>query len=91
MALTFDGMPCAICDQPLGTDQPKIATSHFIADQTDPLWRFSDAAMHYECFQAWKHRQEFVAKYNETIGKIVWGNGKRHHMKADGTIESHWF
>lgn len=71
MALIFDGMPCAICDQPLHEDHPMVATSHFIADETDPLLRFSDAAMHYECFQRWEHRHEFVAKYNETVGKIV--------------------
>jgi hypothetical protein len=70
------------------TDGPLVATSHFIGEPTDPLWRFSDAAMHYECFQEWEYRQEFVDKYNATIGKIVWGNGTRHHMKADGLIES---
>jgi hypothetical protein len=87
MALIYDGMPCAICKQPLDINHPRVATSHFIGDPSDPLWRFSDAAMHYECFQTWEHRHKFVAKYNETPGKIIWGNGTRHHMKADGLIE----
>jgi hypothetical protein len=46
---------CALCDLVIENDQ-FIATSHFIADTTDPLWRFSDAAMHQSCFLAWKGR-----------------------------------
>ena len=88
MALIIDGMTCPICDQPLDIDGPLVATSHFIADPSDPLWRFSDAAMHYDCFQRREHRQEFVDKYNASLGQIVWGNGTRHHMNADGSIES---
>ena len=88
MALIYDGMTCAICEQPLDIDGPLVATTHFIGEPSDPLWRFSDAAMHYECFQKWEHRQEFIDKYNATMGKIIWGNGTRHHMKVDGSIES---
>jgi hypothetical protein len=40
------------------------------------------------CFQNWAHREEFIEKYNNSMGKIVWGNGTRHHMKSDDTIES---
>jgi hypothetical protein len=81
-------MPCAICRQPLDTEGDYIATTHFIGDPNDPLWEFSDAAMHYDCFQQWEHREEFVTKYNSTMGTIVWGNGTRHHMRPDGTIQS---
>lgn len=88
MALLFDEMPCAICKQPLSRSARRVATSHFIADESDPLWGFSDTAMHYECFQKWEHREEFVDKYNSSLGEVVWGNGTRHHMKADGVIES---
>lgn len=59
---------------------------HFIADRTDPLWRYCDSAMHRECFLAWHRRLEFVEKYNATIGQQVWGNGTRHRMALDGTI-----
>jgi hypothetical protein len=88
MALMFDGMACAICERPLDTKCAFVASSAFIDEPSDPLWRFSDAAMHYDCFQRWEHRREFVNKYNATMGSIVWGNGTRHHMKADGSIES---
>ncbi len=65
-----------------------VATGHFIADSTDPLWRFSDAGMHKDCFLGWDQRQEFIDKYNETIGSITWGNGTYHQMKDDGAIVS---
>jgi hypothetical protein len=88
MALIYEGMACAICEQPLDIAGPLVATTHFIDDECDPLWRFSDAAMHYDCFQTWEHREAFVKKYNETIGQVVWGNGTRHHMNADGRVIS---
>ena len=43
---------CALCGELLG-DGEIVATTHFIGDRNDPLWRFSDASMHYECFQRW--------------------------------------
>jgi hypothetical protein len=67
MALIYSGMPCAICGEPLDIHGPRVATTHFIGDETDPLWRFSDTAMHYSCFQEWKHREEFVKKYNDSV------------------------
>lgn len=88
MALVFEGMPCAICGHALDLYVRFVSTSHFIADEGDPLWRYSDAAMHSECFETWKHRSEFIDKYNNTIGQITWGNGTRHHMNADGSIDS---
>lgn len=88
MALIYDGMTCAICGHPLDIKGPIVATTHFIEDKNDPLSPCSDAAMHYTCFQNWKHREEFVRKYNDTVGNIVWGNGTRHHMMSDGIITS---
>jgi hypothetical protein len=43
--------------------------------------------MHPSCFAGWEHGAEFVALFNSTQGKIIWGNGKRHQMLSDGTIE----
>ena len=63
-----------------------VGTTHFIADETDPLSKCSDAAMHRHCFLAWQHRAAFVAKYNATVGQQVWDNGTRQRMEADGTI-----
>ena len=77
---------CPLCQAVLLAGQDLVSSSHFIESQTHPLWRYSDAAMHYGCFQAWEHRETFVAEYNRTIGHITWGNGTRHQMQADGVI-----
>jgi hypothetical protein len=87
MALIIGGKStCSICDDLLGDGDDLVATTHFIADKTDPLWRYSDSAMHRICFLSWEHRLKFIEKYNETIGQIVLGNGTRHRMQLDGTI-----
>jgi hypothetical protein len=77
---------CSICGVVLNEDDDLVATTHFIADQNDPLWRFSDSAMHRSCFLEWEHRLGFVKKYNDTIGAITWGNVTYHYMEADGHI-----
>ena len=87
MALVYEGIKCPLCGDIIDLKSRYVATTHFIADQNDPLWRYSDAAMHYGCFQNWEHRTAFVAKYNDSIGQIIWGNGTRHQMQKDGTIE----
>jgi hypothetical protein len=63
-----------------------LATSHFIADRNDPLWWFSDSAMHRSCFLTWQDREAFVAKFNQLVGGITFGNSTYHHMESDGTI-----
>jgi hypothetical protein len=79
---------CSICDQVLAPDQKRIATTHFIESPSHPLWRYSDSNMHYDCFQDWAMREEFVSLYNSTIGRIRWGNGTRHEMASDGVVRS---
>lgn len=86
MALIFSGKTeCSICCVVINNDDI-IATTHFISDSNDPLWRFSDSAMHKSCFLNWQQRQSFIDKYNETVGKIIWGNGSYHKMEANGHI-----
>ena len=89
MALIFLGKTqCALCSAILIAGDELVATTHFIADPSDQLWRFSDAAMHKECFLNWEHMQEFIDKYNAVVGSITWGNGTHHHMTDDGRILS---
>ena len=90
MALIYKGIKCAICGREIDITRKGsyVATTHFIGDPNDPRHRFSDAAMHYDCFQEWPHRTEFVEKYNSTIGRTVWGNGTHHLMHPDGRVES---
>ncbi len=61
---------------------------HFVAERDDPLWQFSDVAIHRRCFRKWEMRDAFVARYNAEIGSITWGNGTHHEMQPDGTILS---
>jgi len=63
MALLDPGMPCPLCGKPLRGGEDIVATSHFIADASDPLWRYSDAAMHRSCFDVWEHRDVFTQRY----------------------------
>ncbi len=87
MALIFFGeTECTICGVIVNDDDDIVTTTHFISDSSDPLWRFSDSAMHKSCFLNWQHKQNFINKYNEIIGKIVWGNGTYHKMETDGHI-----
>jgi hypothetical protein len=89
MALIFRGKSrCALCGQAIAVDDVIVATTHFIANQNDSLWRYSDAPFHTRCFLAWERRREFIDRYNATMGKIVWGNGTKHYMDEEGFIHS---
>lgn len=63
-----------------------VASSHFIGDQNDPLYRYSDSGMHRDCFLNWDLRADFVARFNQVYGEITFGNGTYHFMEPDGFI-----
>lgn len=63
---------CAICDRPV--HEPIFTTSHFIADSSDPLWSFSDASMHWDCYANWKHQRSFAEQYFETVTQSNFNN-----------------
>ena len=87
MALFFSGKSqCSICGVVVNDYDAYVGTTHFIDDQTDPLWQFSDSIMHKDCFLAWPLRHNFVERYNATVGTVTWGNGTYHHMEANGNI-----
>lgn len=87
MALLILGMTqCPLCRQAIEAGQETVATTHFIESPNHPLWRYSDAVMHYGCFQTWDQRPLFVAEYNRLYGSRVWGNGTKHPMAEDGTV-----
>lgn len=87
MALIFPGKTkCSVCGNVIMDGDDIVATSHFIGDTNDSLWRFSDSAMHRSCFLTWDQREAFVAKYNQIVGPVTFGNGTYHRMEADGTI-----
>jgi len=61
VALVWDGMPCALCGEPLDPDDC-FATTHFL-DRSHPLEPYSDAAMHWACYDEWPSRPEFSRAY----------------------------
>lgn len=90
MALIFLGQSiCKICGRTICQGDRYIATPHFIGDTNDRLWQFSDAGLHYDCFQSWFLRQEFVDKFNTVIKQYAFRaeDGTRPCMLDDGTIQ----
>jgi hypothetical protein len=58
--LTLGWSKCSICDETLQEGDEIVATTHFIGDESDPLWRFSDSGMHRRCYETREHRDEFT-------------------------------
>jgi len=63
---------CPLCAEPLS--DPIFATSHFIGDQSDPLWMYSDAGMHWDCYANWKDQPRFANQYFEVEEKYAYRN-----------------
>jgi hypothetical protein len=70
VALFWVNMPCSICGEPIRVGDDTVATTHFIGDHSDPLWRYSDSVMHRPCFDRWELRDEFVRRCRKVMG--VW-------------------
>ena len=79
---------CSICNKVIIESDAIVGTSHFISDQSDPLWRFSDSVMHKICFLNWPERGNFISKFNKEYSQVFFKNGVYHHMNDDGTIVS---
>lgn len=78
--IPFGHTRCFVCGQLLQQEDDVFGTSHFIADRTHHLWKYSDAAAQRDCFVQWAHRDEFVALFNQTL-QHDW-RGKR--LEPDG-------
>lgn len=70
MALVFrnpDGTcvsKCALCGEVLS--HPIFGTARFITDKSHEFYRFSDAAMHWNCYVHWPHQSRFASLYFES-------------------------
>jgi hypothetical protein len=52
MAIVIVGQtPCLLCGTLLAQGQRTVQFPPFVANEADPIWKFSDAAMHEECFR----------------------------------------
>ncbi|KLU03477.1 hypothetical protein RISK_004481 [Rhodopirellula islandica] len=66
MALVWDGMPCAICGEPIADTSSGDMFALTMWGIADPRFvRVDDAAMHQSCIDGWDLRDEFVAYFNE--------------------------
>lgn len=74
MALFFVNMPCPLCNEPIRVGDDIVATTHFIGNERDPLYRYSDSVMHRSCFDRWECRYDFTNEYRNTMTAIYPGD-----------------
>jgi hypothetical protein len=77
---------CALCGDVIRPDEDALVTPDFLADDADPFWRFSDAAMHRACFVVWDRRKAFIARYNRAARQLVAADGSHPRMTGEGDI-----
>ncbi len=69
MALVWDGVPCAICGEPIADTSNDSDGDVFALTMwgiTDPRFvGIDDAGMHQACIDNWHVRDEFLAYFNE--------------------------
>lgn len=56
---------CPICDTPIERPEDYVAFPHFIDDENDPLWPYSDSAIHRWCFATWPLRHEVTLRLEQ--------------------------
>jgi hypothetical protein len=77
---------CAICREAVHPDDDVVLTPDFLADDTDPLWRFTDAVVHRPCFLVWDRRKIFIERYNRLARQLVADDGSYPFMTSEGDI-----
>lgn len=77
---------CSLCSRLLNPAEEITAFGHFIADQSDPLWRFSDSAMHRSCFVAWPKKEEFRARQNADYRRVVYPDQTIFRLEEYGDL-----
>jgi hypothetical protein len=77
---------CALCREAIRPGEDALITPDFLADDTDPLWRFADAPMHRACFLVWDRRKTFVARYNRMARRWVGPDGSHPRMTSEGDV-----
>jgi hypothetical protein len=78
---------CALCGEAIRPDEDAFVTPDFLSDESDPLWRFSDAALHRPCFLVWERRKIFVARYNRIARRLAALDGSYLHLSSEGDLQ----
>ena len=72
MAIVLRGKTdCSLCGSLINSANEIVMFPHFIWDNAHPLWRFSDSAMHQQCFADWDQAERFRAIFNGTWPDIM--------------------
>ena len=72
MAVLIPGKTvCALTGKVLQKEDYIACFPHFINDESDPLWLYSDNCMLREAFEAWEHCGEFLTR---------WADFRRHYV-----------
>jgi hypothetical protein len=82
--LIWGSSTCPLCNKLLSQEECLVQTTAFVEDPKHPMWRFSDACMHRDCFLIWPDRDNFISCFNDFYGSHYRGI---RHMLPDGTIE----
>jgi len=77
---------CALCNDVIRPDEDAFVTPDFLADDSDPFWRFSDAPMHRACFLVWDQRKAFVYHYNQRARRWATAGGPCLRMTSEGML-----
>lgn len=86
MAVIHEDSRCSLCDRLLNPAEKIVAFGHFITDQSDPLWRYSDSAMHQTCFLAWPKREEFRSRQNLDFKRVVYPDQTIFQLQENGAL-----
>jgi len=66
MAIIIEGKTaCPLCSNILEKGQEVVSFPAFVGNGLDPLWPFSDAAFHSDCFEQHPLSSEAIARYEE--------------------------
>jgi hypothetical protein len=81
---------CALCGEAIRPGEDALITPDFIADEADPLWRFTDAPIHRACFLVWDRRKAFIARYNRVARRLLAPDGSHPRMTSEGELVRRW-
>jgi hypothetical protein len=65
MGFFWEGMPCAICGQPLRSDDS--IGFQYVGSRHPVVAALDDGSAHQACLDRWEHRDEFVRFWNEEV------------------------
>jgi hypothetical protein len=75
MPLFFYGQKCPLCGAPMTEEGRIFSTWGVFFPDDDPIWRYCDAPLHWDCYAAWPERARFAGGYF-----AMWIEGSKHNQ-----------